>query len=295
MGRSPVRVSIFLLNEPRRVAVGGTLRRAGFQVDFTENQQSAVSGLVDDPPDVLIIDRFSPDGEDVLLRLSALRLEIGATGACVLLLSGEPPSLEDQKMALEIGAVTFLTDSNDEREIFTALRRALTAKQAESPFTATSQVQVLADEDWQSDTESSERRKTADAADDRSETVPPFPGYQERLVGREKVLNKLRRMLEPDSVREPGSAPLESREDIVETHQPGRERSAHLDKTRRKPPDNKNRENDEQDARDPWTWQDYETDAQDQTEERSESQREDRKFTDADARKIIDGFFDDDE
>ncbi len=301
MSRSPVRVVIVMLDDQRRIAIGGTLQRAGFDVVYIQDQKAAVSRFVKDPPDVFLLDRHTPDGGDVLERLAAIRLELTLKGAFILLVSSRPPSLEDQKLAHAIGPVSFLSDSSDEREVFTALRQALSTNQQTEPFTATSSVQVLADEDWKA-RNGATRRGSSLEPDDRLETVPPFPGYQEKLVGREKVLNKLRHLIESDSRRVPERPPTDHGRDVVNVEGLDRVsgpslRSEERERPQAPPPRDEPVTADDEESASQWTWGDYEAEEEDSDEsrERISSETDDLGCSEDEAREIIAGFFDEED
>lgn len=96
------------------------LDRAGFQVSVEKEGRKALQSVLDDRPDVLILDVMLPglDGYEILRQLRADRR---ATDLPVLMLTAKGQR-EDREAALECGADLFITKPFANSEIVAAVK-----------------------------------------------------------------------------------------------------------------------------------------------------------------------------
>jgi DNA-binding response OmpR family regulator len=97
------------------------LRRAGYDVVSVLDGEAAISSLLGDRPDLLILDLMLPrrNGFEVLKAVRS-QPTLAALPVLVLTAKGQP---QDRRLAEQIGADAFMTKPFSNREIVDAVRR----------------------------------------------------------------------------------------------------------------------------------------------------------------------------
>ncbi len=97
------------------------LRRAGYDVVSVLDGEAAISSLLGDRPDLLILDLMLPrrNGFEVLKAVRS-QPTLAALPVLVLTAKGEP---QDRRLAEQIGADAFMTKPFSNRDIVDAVRR----------------------------------------------------------------------------------------------------------------------------------------------------------------------------
>jgi DNA-binding response OmpR family regulator len=129
--------NILIIDDDQHLVLGLTprLKAHGYRVISATDAISAITVARKEAPDLIILDLGLPagDGFVVLERLKSLA-DLAATP--VIVLSARDPA-ENQKRALDAGAVAFFQKPPDNHEFLTAIRQALGETIALSTFLKT--------------------------------------------------------------------------------------------------------------------------------------------------------------
>jgi len=142
----PAPTSLLLVDDERslREPLAEYLARQGFDVREAESAAAARTRLVQDTPDLVLLDIMMP-GED---GLSLCRHLVEARGIPVILLTAKGEAM-DRIVGLEIGADDYVTKPFEPRELVARIRSVL--RRAERPAATPSEDLVYAFEGWQLD------------------------------------------------------------------------------------------------------------------------------------------------
>jgi len=142
----PAPTSLLLVDDERslREPLAEYLARQGFDVREAESAAAARTRLVQDTPDLVLLDIMMP-GED---GLSLCRHLVEARGIPVILLTAKGEAM-DRIVGLEIGADDYVTKPFEPRELVARIRSVL--RRADRPAANPSEDLVYAFEGWQLD------------------------------------------------------------------------------------------------------------------------------------------------
>ena len=148
MTRIPVRAVVVAFDKVRRLDLARALRRGGFEVTEEETHKNGLWHLIEDPPDILVLERIGPNGVDVIERLAAMRLELAVTRTIVFLSSDEEPSDSDLDLSAKVGSISFVSNSDPLGQIVARARRAVPVFAALTPipFTPPPRIETVQDE-----------------------------------------------------------------------------------------------------------------------------------------------------
>jgi DNA-binding response OmpR family regulator len=115
-------------DEPDMVDLLATILRAdGFEVETDTDGRSALARILNDPPDLLLLDLMMPDLDGMEI-LKLLRLDTKGAGVPVLVVSART-SHKDQLGTLQLGANAYICKPFSPRELVRQVHQLLDAAQ----------------------------------------------------------------------------------------------------------------------------------------------------------------------
>jgi DNA-binding response OmpR family regulator len=115
-------------DEPDMVDLLATILRAdGFEVDTDTDGRSALARILNDPPDLVLLDLMMPDLDGMEI-LKLLRLDAKGASVPVLVVSART-SHQDQLGTLQLGANAYICKPFSPRELVRQVHQLLDAAQ----------------------------------------------------------------------------------------------------------------------------------------------------------------------
>ena len=115
-------------DEPDMVDLLATILRAdGFEVETDTDGRSALARILNDPPDLVLLDLMMPDLDGMEI-LKLLRLDAKGAGVPVLVVSART-SHQDQLGTLQLGANAYICKPFSPRELVRQVHQLLDAAQ----------------------------------------------------------------------------------------------------------------------------------------------------------------------
>ena len=190
MNRSAAKILVASASIEKRISIKSVLQGAGFTVKAADTRTVGVLRLLRATPNVLLLDRLDAEGEDVMARLAALRLELLVTKAKVILLSDIPPTQRDQEVAAEVSSLSFLVEPIEMGKLVDAIERALRPETKETAprigrraFRTTTPPPTSYEKDWVEQERTRGRDRRPQGSLTHRSTSPPPRRYQEEVVG----------------------------------------------------------------------------------------------------------------
>ena len=208
MDRSPTQVVLVMSDHERRFSVKLALHHAGFEVEEAADLKEGLHLLFEVKPQVLVIERAAAGVDDVMRRLAAVRLELHAARTTVIMLCDSPPSAQDQRMARELGSVSFLLEPVDAEAIVGRARQhSPTARQLTPiPLVLPPHIRV------EGRSEPGDSASSAQLGGGFRFPSPPPREFQEERIGRDSPPPRRKRLQATQGLREPSPPPDEGRE-----------------------------------------------------------------------------------
>lgn len=194
MERSSVKIVIGSADKEKRLRITSMLGGAGFTVQDANTREVGILRLLKSAPDVLLLERFSAEGDDLLPRLAAMRLELMVNNTVVLLLTDVSPSQRDQDLAAEVSSLSFLSEPFEMGHLVNTVERML----------------------WPEEAVAAPRY---DVKGHRA-TSPAPARYEKGLIEQERSLGRDKRLQRSLTLREPSPPPRLFREDVFESKTP---------------------------------------------------------------------------
>lgn len=219
MTRAPIRAVVVAFDRVSRMDIARALRRGGFEVVEEETHKEGLWHLMEEPPDVLLMERVSPDCVDVIERLAAMRLELAVTQTVVFLLSRDEPTASDLELSREVGSISFLSNPESLGEIVARARQAVPAFTALTPvpFTPPPRFDTLDREEVREGL--AIKHKLSRELGGLRRPSPPPRRFQEEVIS--DAQQNQPEPSETEDFRLPGPPAAECREHKVEQRPPG--------------------------------------------------------------------------